>query len=95
MDPIIKDHLESIAKHLEGTNYSFLFMMADENLKQDIVKNCSDENAAALMVNYIDKTPEVDTAFSTYVLSMQTPEEQQSFKERLAKKMENRENSIK
>lgn len=91
MDPIIKEHLDAIAEYLKGTKNSFLFLMADDTGAQHIVKNCADHNAAALMVNYIDATPEVDTAFSNYVFNLLPENQQNSIQQQLEETMEKRE----
>jgi len=91
MDEIIKEHLDAIAEHLNGTKNSFLFLLEDESGMLHGSQNCMIEKSAVLVFNYIDGTPAVDTAFSNLVLSLQTPEQKKSFKERLAEKMEQRE----
>lgn len=74
MDKTIRQHLDAIADQLKGTKTSFLFLMTERNDKQHIVKNCLDHNAAALMLNYIESTPEVHDAFTSYVMNLQTSE---------------------
>ena len=89
MDKTIKIHIDAIAEHLKGTKNSFLFLVSDGD-SQHIAKNCEDHNTAALMVNYIDSTPGVDTAFSNYVLN-QAHENGSPLLDLLDEKMEEKE----
>lgn len=93
MDEQIKQHLDAIADQLKGTKHSFLFLMADGD-NQHAVKNCTPENQAVLMINYIEGSPDVDTAFSNCVFQLQAAEadnQKPTFQERLSEKLEERE----
>ena len=90
MDEKIKQHLDAIADQLKGTKHSFLFLMADGD-HQHAVKNCTPENQAVLMINYIERSPDIDTAFSNCVFQLQAAEadgQEPTFQERLTDKME-------
>lgn len=88
MNQTIKTHLDAIADQLKGTKHSFLFLMADGD-QQHAVKNCDPKNQAALMVNYIESTPDIDEAFTNCVMQLQEAYDgKKSFQERLSDKIE-------
>lgn len=93
MDEQIKQHLDAIADQLKGTKHSFIFLMADGD-HFHAVKNCTPENQAVLMINYIERSPDVDTAFSNCVFQLNAAEadgQKPTFQERLSDKLEERE----
>lgn len=89
MDETIKMHLDAISEKLKGTKHSFLFLMADGD-HQHAVKNCTPEDQAVLMINYIERIPDIDTAFSNCVFQLQAAEadgQKPTFQDRLSEKL--------
>lgn len=93
MNEEIKKHLDAIAEHLKGTKHSFLFLMVDGD-KQHVVKNCSAHDSAALMVNCLEATPDIEASFTAIVMNLQATEnEEKTFQERLSEKLDEKEMS--